>query len=199
MFGNKKKLVEQLSAEGGKVAWATVLQSTDQWRSSMSSSMQAMASMTDHVKVKLRVQPEGEPPFEAEFHQAFPGNWPMQGWQCEVIYDPNDHSRIAVLENRIFPPGIDHDSAERAGAMRDQAMAALRSGQMAEYIEDMKAKALRGELPGTVVVGGNVVSGGGAHKPDVIDRLTKLADLRDRGVLTEAEFEAQKAKILGSS
>ena len=29
------------------------------------------------------------------------------------------------------------------------------------------------------------------------DQLTKLADLRDRGVINEAEFEAQKAKILG--
>jgi hypothetical protein len=30
------------------------------------------------------------------------------------------------------------------------------------------------------------------------DALTKLAALRDRGVLTEAEFQAQKAKLLGS-
>jgi hypothetical protein len=29
------------------------------------------------------------------------------------------------------------------------------------------------------------------------DQLAKLADLKDRGVLSEAEFEAQKAKILG--
>jgi hypothetical protein len=30
------------------------------------------------------------------------------------------------------------------------------------------------------------------------DELTKLAALRDQGVLTDAEFEAQKRKILGS-
>lgn len=35
-----------------------------------------------------------------------------------------------------------------------------------------------------------------APKPDITDQLTKLADLRDRGVLTQAEFDAQKAKIL---
>lgn len=34
--------------------------------------------------------------------------------------------------------------------------------------------------------------------PSVIDQLTQLASLRDAGVLTEAEFNAQKAKILGS-
>jgi len=30
------------------------------------------------------------------------------------------------------------------------------------------------------------------------DQLHKLADLKDKGVLTDAEFEAQKAKLLGS-
>ena len=33
---------------------------------------------------------------------------------------------------------------------------------------------------------------------DMIDRLKKLGELRDSGVLTEAEFEAQKARILAS-
>jgi hypothetical protein len=33
---------------------------------------------------------------------------------------------------------------------------------------------------------------------DPIEQLTKLGQLRDSGVLTEAEFAAQKAKILGS-
>ena len=33
---------------------------------------------------------------------------------------------------------------------------------------------------------------------DPIEQLTKLGQLRDSGVLTEEEFQAQKAKILGS-
>jgi hypothetical protein len=33
---------------------------------------------------------------------------------------------------------------------------------------------------------------------DVIDQLNRLADLRDRGILTEEEFAVQKAKLLGS-
>jgi Short C-terminal domain len=36
-------------------------------------------------------------------------------------------------------------------------------------------------------------------KPDVTDQLTKLADLRDRGALTQAEFEDQKAKLLAGN
>jgi len=36
------------------------------------------------------------------------------------------------------------------------------------------------------------------EQPDIADQLSKLADLRDRGVLTDAEFEAQKQKLLGT-
>jgi membrane protein implicated in regulation of membrane protease activity len=35
-----------------------------------------------------------------------------------------------------------------------------------------------------------------AGAPSTADQLAKLADLRDRGVITPAEFESQKAKIL---
>jgi Short C-terminal domain len=36
-----------------------------------------------------------------------------------------------------------------------------------------------------------------AAGPDPIEQLTKLAALKDSGALTDAEFEAEKAKILG--
>lgn len=36
-----------------------------------------------------------------------------------------------------------------------------------------------------------------AAAPDRVQQLTQLAALRDSGALTEAEFEAEKAKILG--
>ena len=35
-----------------------------------------------------------------------------------------------------------------------------------------------------------------AGEPSTADQLAKLADLRDRGVITAQEFESQKAKIL---
>ena len=37
-----------------------------------------------------------------------------------------------------------------------------------------------------------------AGSGNTADQLAKLADLRDRGVITPAEFEAQKAKVLAS-
>jgi len=37
-----------------------------------------------------------------------------------------------------------------------------------------------------------------AAEPDPIERLKELGELRDKGVLTEEEFAAQKAKVLAS-
>ena len=37
-----------------------------------------------------------------------------------------------------------------------------------------------------------------AGSPNTADQLAKLADLRDRGVITPAEFESEKAKVLAS-
>ncbi|HUB35320.1 MAG TPA: SHOCT domain-containing protein [Solirubrobacteraceae bacterium] len=37
----------------------------------------------------------------------------------------------------------------------------------------------------------------GGMAPDAIERLKELAQLRDQGILTEEEFAAQKAKLLG--
>jgi len=37
-----------------------------------------------------------------------------------------------------------------------------------------------------------------AAEPSVLDQLAQLGELRAAGVLTEAEFEAQKARLLGA-
>jgi hypothetical protein len=37
-----------------------------------------------------------------------------------------------------------------------------------------------------------------APQTDMVDQLRKLGELRDAGILTEEEFAAQKAKILGA-
>jgi hypothetical protein len=60
--------------------------------------------------------------------------------------------------------------------------------------------------PGVAAVPGGIVPGGmvpGAVAPaapvvDLADQLRKLAELRDQGILTEDEFAAQKAKLLGA-
>ena len=39
----------------------------------------------------------------------------------------------------------------------------------------------------------------GISGADVTSQLTRLADLKAQGVLTDSEFEAQKAKVLAAS
>lgn len=200
ILGHKEKLEQQLSQEGGIVAWATFTDVGAGWSNASMNGFNQVTSQTDHVKVTVTVQPDSGEPFEASFRQAFSGLRPFKGWQCKVIYDPKDRSRIAVLEDSITPPGIDHAKAERAAEMRSEAMAAASSGHMAEYVKSMRARAQSGELSGVTIVDGRVISPGApAAKPDIVDQLTKLDELRARGVLTDAEFAAQKAKLLAES
>lgn len=59
------------------------------------------------------------------------------------------------------------------------------------------ADALRGRLAEAPGVSSAPPTGASAAPVDVADQLGKLAALRDAGVLTDEEFAAQKAKILG--
>jgi Short C-terminal domain len=196
VFGHKKGLAQKLIGEGGTVAWATVVEGKEKWASASGTNTYVPNKITEHMRLKLRVEPDAEPPFDAELGQAFSGNVPFTGWQCKVVYDPRDRTRIAVIEDSVTPPGLTHDQADRAAARRAEMMNAARSGNIAAYIEAQKAKAISGQLGGTVIVNGQVVSGGNQSQPSLVDQLAKLADLRDRGALTDAEFQAQKAKLL---
>jgi hypothetical protein len=93
------------------------------------------------VNVRLRVEPEGEPPFEVERKLTVSRvRIPRAGERVEVFYDPEDRSRFTFR------------------------------------IEDLTDDALAG--------------------PDRIDQLARLADLRDRGILTDQELAAEKARLL---
>ena len=176
ILGNKKKLEQQLSQGGGSVAWATITDVGVELETGRVDGFDRVTSRTDHVKITVTVQPDNGEPFEAWFRQAFTGLRPFKGWQCKVIYDPNDRSRIAVLEDSITPPGIDHAKAERAAEMRSEAMAVASSGNIAEYVESLKARAQSGELGGVTIVDGRMISPGApASKPEVADQLSKLA------------------------
>ena len=67
--------------------------------------------------------------------------------------------------------------------------------------EQLLARAQGSGASAFVLTEGGLTPLGGAapqQQPDVADQLGKLADLRDRGVLTAAEFQAQKQKLLGT-
>ncbi len=142
-----------------------------------------------------------------------------------VRYDASDRTKIeldepalrarrASLREHGKERAIARAEAEFAGAGKedDGSQAVWRSGTPGEpvrtefrvstdpaKVEQMKAKLaqMAAENAGSVVrfsAGGPSVSAS-----DRVDQLAKLADLHDRGVLTDEEFTAEKAKILGGS
>ncbi|MCZ7536279.1 MAG: SHOCT domain-containing protein [Acidimicrobiia bacterium] len=68
-------------------------------------------------------------------------------------------------------------------AGRDQAIAANRGAGYAQGVQHAYAEPVPTSAP---------------PADDPIARLRELAELRDQGILTEEEFAAQKAKILGA-
>jgi hypothetical protein len=213
VFG-RKSLEQKLVEQGGTVAWANVVEAKTLWTSGWNyENGPYTVGNNHHTKVKLQVEPDDEPAFEASFHQTFPGRIPIPGFQAKVIFDPNDHDKIAVLDGEIFPPGLSHEQAERSAQRHRELEQAAKDGNLAQFIqEQVRAGQAQAASGGQVLFseGGPafVVHPEGASSPqsssaatsarDVADELKKLADLRDRGALTDAEFEQEKAKLLSS-
>ncbi len=139
-----------------------------------------------------------------------------QGSVVPVRYDPSDHSKVA----------LDVPALEERQARADAAGKAQLDAQFARLGEpgsgtgggpgvqvlaglgnlgDLKAQLLQtaAENPASVVnlSSGSSGSSGSPGRPgsDPEDRLAKLADLKERGVLSDEEFAAEKAKILKQS
>lgn len=220
MLGHNKRLEGKLREQGGSKAWATVLESKQQWASSGGTNKVSgqAGSFTIHQKLKLRVEPEAQDPFEVTLKQVFNDahgqHIPQEGWSVKVIYDPSDHSRVVIdLDEMFVRPGVaDRDAAV---ARHEQALAMSRDPEArAQRIQRMQAEAMASAgvspdllamqqqmaakfLAGRAAGAGQAAAGPTA--PDVADQLGKLADLRDRGALTEDEFQQQKAKLLGNT
>ena len=114
--------------------------------------------------------------------------------------------------------GVSSDFPQRAAAFREQsegfresteafresteafaAMARAKAAGNQGEAERLKTEFLRRtaeshEAPGKE----EAVGASSGQAPDSLERLKTLADLHDRGVLTDAEFATEKAKILGA-
>lgn len=224
MFGHNERLERKLKERGGKRAWATVLESNKEWSSAggPNTAVGQAGSITIHQKLRLRVEPDGEPPFESTVKQVFNDSRgphiPRAGYSVKVIYDPDDHAKLAI-DSEAMPvgPGVDRDeaTARHERVMERQEMRAMAPGDSAGRAEQLRAIAHDSGLspeekrakimelsasmraaPKAMFVGSQVVQ---PSPVGVVDALAKLADLRERGALTEEEFQAQKARILGAS
>lgn len=180
MFGNNSSLEKRLRQGAGKAAKAMLVAAKKgHWVSSSGGSeAQLAASAKVNWTLTLRVTPDDEPPFEATVKERFHvGSRPISG-PYNVLYDPQDHSKVVIVHT---PPMSEAERMERQRRLLEKAAAAQQQAQVAFASHPSGAPAPASHPAGSVA-----------------DELEKLAGLRDRGVLTEAEFETQKGKLLGS-
>ncbi|HEY7257288.1 MAG TPA: SHOCT domain-containing protein [Solirubrobacterales bacterium] len=78
------------------------------------------------------------------------------------------------------------------GHTRRRVVGAVQSANIGERVEKLRLPEMRkgGGAPGTAA---------GGEQDTRLARLEKLADLKDKGVLTEEEFQAEKARAMGES
>ncbi len=125
-------------------------------------------------RCRLSVKPEGEPEFEAVVKVSeddFSPAMPLRvGSVVIVLFDPAEHERVAINVAATKATWRSHiKTTHITPAGLDQLVSGLAAAPSAPAA------------------------------PDVTEQLTRLADLRDRGVLTEQEFAAEKAKLLAAS
>jgi Short C-terminal domain len=98
---------------------------------------------------------------------------PQAGQRVCLSYDPNKHARFEVLT----PPG------EETGTI------AARTVEL-PYNDPQ---------PGYKYEIASARESGRQQDDQTLEKLKQLGELRDSGVLTDAEFESQKAKVLADS
>jgi hypothetical protein len=183
MLGEHKHLQHTLREHGGVTATAMVERA--RCLGSETSSGFHGTTYGHWFALKVAVSSEGAEPFEASF-RAFVHNYLSEGETIPVIFDPDDHGKICM----------DTESVERKrGAEREAANALLQS-----RIEAFKAAG--GATPETVIRGSEEASAFTVAQPepgDEIEHLEQLAKLHETGALTDAEFAAAKAKVLGEA
>jgi hypothetical protein len=204
MLGNHQLLERQLRKHG-KSANATVL--SCHGTLSMNQSVQGGIPVAKFLcTVDLRVEPDGAPAFETTTDAWFVGSRPSESTVVPVLYDPSDHSKLVVDHSDAaqIDAAIGTATARRVGAGGDPADASALGDMMRAATSDRDGfkKLMREQGPAAFGLKGHMqgspAGGAAPASEDPLDRLSKLADLHDRGALTDAEFETEKKKLLGT-
>jgi hypothetical protein len=150
---------------------------------------QAYSKRSASKKVTLLVEPPGGQPYEAtlKIERDGPDIPVVPGTRFDVLVDPSDPQDLALPTDPTYTlPGGGTWAPEHglAGALAD----ASRRGDAQEVMR-LTAQA-RATAP-------RVASSPGGEG-DTIEQLERLSKLHDSGALTDEEFNAQKAKVLGT-
>jgi hypothetical protein len=133
-------------------------------------------------KFVVDVQPEGAPPFQANVKDAFSVFWaPKRGDLLKVKFNPKSRKVAFDLEG---DPRYDSSMQERTGQWTP--------GETAP--PSIFGMSSSGGVESPSPTSSGIATGGGSR----VERLQQLGQLRDAGVITVEDFEAQKRRILES-
>lgn len=164
--------------------------------------------------LRLRVLPEGEPPFDASVHALLPQlNRPRPGTRVAVLYDPANHSKVELDHQPISAAGDAGDAI--IGNRPDLAEAEVMGMPMTDLIRQaiadpsgfrdqmmQRGAAMQQQALSALQASSSQTTQAQPATPppsDPIDRLERLAALKDRGLITDEEFAQQKSRILGET
>jgi hypothetical protein len=188
MLGKPSKKLKKQLEETGVRANATIIEIAEKGMAVTRGAEGVVANTELALKAHLRVQPENEPEFEVKKRFSFPQMAvPSAGQTVPVLYDPQDHDKIMV----DYSP-----EAQQGAALSAAGIDPSQIGQLMQQAQQMQAQAgqMQAGMPGM----GQVPAAAPQPQADPVEQLEKLAKLKDSGALTQAEFEAEKAKVLGS-
>lgn len=157
-----------------------------------------------NIRMTLIVEADGVPPTSVEYRQGAvrTKKWPSPGQVLPVEVDRADPQKVKVLWGEV------PTTTEWAQAQADALAASVRGerGARPTSLGELPAEAsgivdqIKQAFPGATVNvdgAGGTPGGAPAGSDDRIAQLERLAKLRDQGVLSQNEFEAEKARILG--
>ena len=190
MLGKPSKRVKKQLEENGKRANATVVEIAEKGMAVTRGAEGVIGNTELALKTHLRVQPDDEPEFEVKKRFSYPQlAVPSAGQTVPVIYDPSDHDKIIV----DYSPEAQQSAALSSAGIDAGSLSALMSQaqQMQAQAAQMQPGMGMGQVPGMAP------QAPAQPQADPVEQLERLAKLKDQGALTESEFEAEKARILG--
>jgi Short C-terminal domain len=184
MLGKPSRRTRKRLEEAGKKANATVIEIAEKGMAVTHGAEGVISNTELALKTKLTVHAE-EGDFEAKETFRFPQlGVPSAGMTIPVIYDPEDHDKIMLDES---------PDAQQAAALAGAGIDASSIQDAIANAQQMGQQAMQNAQQGGTMNMGSGVPGA----QDPVDKLEKLQALKEKGALTDSEFEAQKAKILG--
>lgn len=176
--------------------------------------MHSLPGQAIHCPLDLMVEAEGIPAYMVHITvRPKTGKWPEINQLLPVVLDRSNPTRVEIVWDQV--PSLRDRVQLRTAARLEAAQQATAGGSASaaptgdgspqdlirQALSDPAAFAERTRASGVASAqlpwSTQVAGAPGASTADPVDRIARLADLRDRGALTEGEFQAQKKRILG--